>query len=224
MKELLVMLPDALLFGSLCFLVILAAFVESRRSLTWAGIVTVFAYLWAVHYQVEHIATSKVFASPHLQTLFGIDLSALGMKQFAGVVTLAILIFFDALGFKHHSSEYGKEGVLVILFGLLGASVMVGASHFLMSYLGLELLSLALVVLIAWGLEIPQIEAGVKYFILSSLASGLFLFGVSLVYGATGHLNFVSSSLVRVPFHQMYIVGQTFIIAGVAFTFSLLGK
>jgi len=210
------MLPDTLLFCSLCVLVLVAAFVESRRFLTWACIGTVLAYLWGVSYQGGHQDALKLMANAHLQSLFAFDASAQGMKGFAGLVTLAVLFFLDAVTFKQ-PSEHGKEGSLIVLFGLLGASLMVGASHFLMSYLGLELLSLSLVVLIAWGLETPQLEAGVKYFILSSLASGILLFGVSLIYGATGHLNFVSSAMVRYPFHDMYVVGQIFLVAGVAF-------
>jgi NADH-quinone oxidoreductase subunit N len=216
MNELLVMLPDAVLFFALCFLVLLAAFSGSRRMLTVFGILTLLSYLWGVSYQENHKVLLQSLSTAHLQSLFSFDISALGMKRLAGYVALLIIVFFEAIALRRPSDE-GKEGVLVIVFALLGASLMVGASHYLMSYLGLELLSLSLVVLIAWGLETPQLEAAVKYFILSSLASGILLFGVSLIYGATGHLNFVSSALVRYPFHQMYLIGQLFVVAGIAF-------
>ncbi|MES2206512.1 MAG: NADH-quinone oxidoreductase subunit N [Pseudomonadota bacterium] len=216
MSDLLVVLPDALLFGSLCFLVLVAAFLNSRCILRWASIATVLGYLWSVTYQTHHISELIAIGDAHFKSLFVLDASSLGMKTFAGIVTLLVIIFLESIVFAS-APEKAKEGVIIVLFGLLGASIMVGASHYLMSYLGLELLSLALVVLIAWGLETEQLEAAIKYFILSSLASGILLFGVSLIYGATGHLNFVSSALVRYPLYNMYTIGQILIVAGVAF-------
>ncbi len=216
MSELLVVLPDALLFGALCVLVLVAAFLNSRSVLSWASIVTVCGYLWALTYQNNHLFDLAVIGDAHFKSLFVLDASSLGMKAFAGIVTLLVIVFLESIVFSQEP-EKAKEGLIIVLFGLLGASVMVGASHYLMSYLGLELLSLALVVLIAWGLEKEQLEAAIKYFILSSLASGILLFGVSLIYGATGHLNFVSSALVRYPLYNMYTIGQVLIVAGVAF-------
>lgn len=222
MRELLLMLPDAFLFCALCLLVLIAAFVRCRRVLVFSSLCAVIGYLFCVSYQSNHLLEIRTGLSSHLLSFFNPDNASLGMKYFAGYAALAILVLFEAIGFKKtdaFKAMQKKEGLLLILFALLGASLMCGSSHFLMSYLGLELLSLSLVVLIAWGGETPQLEAAVKYFLLSALASGILLFGVSLIYGATGHLNFVSSALVRIPFHSMYILGQVLLVAGVAFKF-----
>ena len=81
----------------------------------------------------------------------------------------------------------------LMLFALLGMCVMVSASHMLTLYIGLELLSLALYALIALSREsVPATEAAMKYFVLGALASGLLLYGVSMVYGGTQSLHIVA--------------------------------
>ena len=75
------------------------------------------------------------------------------------------------------------------MFALLGMCVMVSANHFLTLYIGLELLSLSLYALIALRREDTRAsEAALKYFVLGALASGLLLYGISMIYGATGSL------------------------------------
>ena len=72
-------------------------------------------------------------------------------------------------------------------------SVMVSSAHFLTAYIGLELLSLSLYAMIALRRDSGRsAEAALKYFVLGALASGLLLYGISMVYGATGSLDFAS--------------------------------
>ena len=76
------------------------------------------------------------------------------------------------------------------LFSLLGISVMLSANNFLMIYLGLELMSLSLYALVALRRDHPPAtEAAMKYFVLGALASGFLLYGLSMMYGATGSLD-----------------------------------
>lgn len=81
------------------------------------------------------------------------------------------------------------EFFVLILFALLGIMVMISANHFLVLYLGLELLSLSLASLIALQRDSSvATEAAMKYFVLAALASGMLLYGLSMIYGATGTL------------------------------------
>ena len=83
------------------------------------------------------------------------------------------------------------EYVLLILFSVLGLFVLCAANDLITAYLAIELQSLAFYVLAAFKKNSSfSIDAGLKYFILGSFASGLFLFGSSLLYGITGTINF----------------------------------
>ena len=82
------------------------------------------------------------------------------------------------------------EFVTLLLFALLGMMVMISANSFLTLYLGLELLSLCLYAMVALNRDSAlSTEAAMKYFVLGALASGLLLYGMSMIYGATGTLN-----------------------------------
>ena len=115
------------------------------------------------------------------------------------------------------------EYYTLAMFALVGVSVMISADHFLTAYVGLELLSLSLYAMIALRRDSAQAaEAALKYFVLGALASGVLLYGVSMVYGATGTLQFgeimeasqsgnVNAWLLR--------LGVIFVVAAIAFKF-----
>ncbi len=115
------------------------------------------------------------------------------------------------------------EYPILVLFAVLGMMIMISANHLLVLYIGLELQSLALYVMVAFRRDsIRESEAGLKYFVLGALASGIILYGASLVYGFTGSLGFdaiannISSGEVAIG----AIIGMTFLIAGIAFKLS----
>lgn len=117
-----------------------------------------------------------------------------------------------------------KSGELYVLtlFALLGQMVMISAGNMLSVYLGLELMSLPLYALIALRRDdTTATEASMKYFVLGSLASGFLLYGMSMVYGATGHLDLAEVAAVIQSghaAHQMALVfGIVFLVAGLAF-------
>jgi NADH-quinone oxidoreductase subunit N len=113
------------------------------------------------------------------------------------------------------------EFMVLTLFALLGMMVMISASHFLTLYLGLELLSLSLYAMVALQRDSAiATEAAMKYFVLGALASGLLLYGMSMLYGATGSLEVaaVSEAISHgVPNKQLLTFGLVFIVAGLAF-------
>ena len=107
------------------------------------------------------------------------------------------------------------------LFATLGMMVMISANHFLTVYIGIELLSLSLYALVALNRDsIPATEAAMKYFVLGALASGLLLYGMSMIYGATGSLEIsaVSESLFSGQANKAILgFGIVFLVSGIAF-------
>ena len=111
---------------------------------------------------------------------------------------------------------------LVIMLGALGMSMMVSAADLLSLYIGLELQSLAAYVLAAFHRnEARSSEAGLKYFVLGALASGILLYGISLVYGFNGTTDFrvLQAVLIEAPSIGT-VIGLVFILAGLAFKVS----
>lgn len=113
------------------------------------------------------------------------------------------------------------EYYLLVLFATLGMMVMISAAHFLTIYLGLELMSLSLYALVAIDRDSPRAtEAAMKYFVLGALASGLLLYGMSMVYGATGTLEIggVAQALhLGVANKTVLVFGLVFVVSGIAF-------
>ena len=113
------------------------------------------------------------------------------------------------------------EFYVLTLFATLGMMVMISASHFLTLYLGLELLSLSLYAMVALQRDSAlATEAAMKYFVLGAIASGMLLYGMSMVYGSTGSLMLTDVSVAlqegvgqKVPL----VFGVVFIVAGLAF-------
>ena len=116
------------------------------------------------------------------------------------------------------------EYPVLVLFATLGMMLMVSAADFLALYVGLELQSLALYVLAAFRRDdAKSSEAGLKYFVLGALSSGLILYGISLIYGYTGTTDFVNAgqnALRDAPPPLGIIFGMVFICAAMAFKVS----
>ena len=119
------------------------------------------------------------------------------------------------------SGNLGGEFYVLALFALLGQMIMISANNFLIIYLGLELMSLSLYALIALRRDNAKAtEAAMKYFILGALASGFMLYGISMLYGASGTLDL---NEVRVALENgktngtIMVFGLVFLVAGLAF-------
>lgn len=133
------------------------------------------------------------------------------------------MLFVYAKPYNESRKLFTGEFYTLAMFAACGMSVMMSAGHFLTAYVGLELLSLALYAMIALRRDSAQAaEAALKYFVLGALASGLLLYGISMVYGATGSLNF-SEIVHTVKFGTfnawLLKLGVLFIVAAVAFKF-----
>ena len=115
----------------------------------------------------------------------------------------------------------GGEFYTLALFSLLGQMVMISGNNFLVIYLGLELMSLSLYALVALRRNHTQsTEAAMKYFILGALASGFMLYGISMLYGATGSLDLTEvakAAASPVVNKTILVFGVVFLVAGLAF-------
>ncbi len=143
--------------------------------------------------------------------------------------TLKITVFLSSAGALAYSREYlSNRGMMrgelhsLALFATLGMSVMISANHFLSLYLGLELLSLSLYAMIALRRDDRSAtESAMKYFVLGALSSGLLLYGISMIYGATGELEIpkVAAKIVadEIAGREVLVFGLVFLVAGIAF-------
>lgn len=117
------------------------------------------------------------------------------------------------------------EYPVLLIFSALGMMLMISADNFLAMYMGLELQSLSLYILASIRRDhIKSSEAGLKYFVLGALASGMLLFGISLVYGYTGHISFLgidkALSSGALTSGAGLSIGMVFVLAGIAFKIS----
>jgi len=116
---------------------------------------------------------------------------------------------------------FSGEFMVLTLFATLGMMVMISANHFLALYLGLELLSLCLYAMVALQRDSAiATEAAMKYFVLGALASGLLLYGMSMLYGATGSLELAKVSNVIQSGNAnntLLVFGLVFVVSGLAF-------
>lgn len=136
---------------------------------------------------------------------------------------IALLTFIYSKGYLRRRGLFKGEYCVLGLFAVLGMSIMISANSFLVVYLGLELLALCLYAMVAIDRDAPMaLEAAMKYLVLGALASGMLLYGISMIYGATGSLQL--DAIARILNtqdidDQILIFGLVFIVIGLAFKF-----
>ncbi len=140
------------------------------------------------------------------------------------VLAASVLGIVLCLDHNEHENLPRFEFPVLILYATVGMMVMASATNMMSLYLGVELQSLAIYVLAAFARDdLRSSEAGLKYFVLGALASGLLLYGISLVYGFSGSMDFAQlAKALADPAHvsQGLIVGIVFVVAGLAFKIS----
>jgi NADH-quinone oxidoreductase subunit N len=146
------------------------------------------------------------------------------LKCFASIAMMVTLVYGRAYAGSRDMLR-GGELFTLSLFSLLGMFVMISGHNFLVIYLGLELLTLSAYALVALRRDdLRATEAAMKYFVLGALASGFLLYGLSMVYGATGSLDLAevmkaiaggADTLKGSP--QVLTLGLVFVVAGLAF-------
>src|SRR4051794_33871636 len=137
----------------------------------------------------------------------------------------AAVAIIAAHGWFERGTEHASEYAVLIVFSAVGMSVMVSATSLISLYVGLELVSLAAYVLASYRrTDERSAEAGLKYFVLGALASGILLYGISLLYGFTGTTNFtgLAAAFGRGVPSLGLLFGLVFVLAGLAFKASVV--
>ena len=156
---------------------------------------------------------------------FGEAFIADGFARFMKVLTLvgSVVTLIMSVGFAKAEKFDKFEYPVLIMLSTLGMMLMISANNMISLYLGLELQSLALYVVAAINRDsVRSTEAGLKYFVLGALSSGMLLYGISLVYGYTGNTGFaeIAAALGEGERQLGLVFGLVFVLAGLAFKIS----
>jgi len=209
-------LPELILSIGATILMMVAAFTGRRGSslVSWLSVAVLLAATAALVGAPSH-------AGPVFDGLIAADLFASFGK--AIMFPAAAVAIIAAHGWFERDHEHSSEYAVLILFAAAGMSVMVSATSLISLYVGLELNSLASYVLAAYRRRDDRsAEAGLKYFVLGALASGILLYGISLLYGFTGTTNFtgIAAAFARGAPSLGLLFGLVFLLAGLAFKIS----
>ena len=206
-------MPEIFLLTMVCAILIIDLFLkdESRGATYMLSLIALMAtaFLSFSNYSDQSIST--------FNGSFILDPMATILKIAVCIVVIGVFIY--AKDYLKDRNIYKGEYFLLGLFGVLGMMVMISAGNFLTVYLGLELLSLSMYAMIAMQRDSSVAsEAAMKYFILGAIASGMLLYGMSMVYGVTGSLDLATiNKAVAGADRVVMSFGLVFIILGIAF-------
>jgi len=207
------LLPELVVIGGAFALLILDLFISNRHKV-WTHFLSVAILAIAFVLLLGGVGgQGEVFHGMFIR-----DNAADVMKTVVVLVSGLTLVY--GWSYLRERSLYQGEIAVLILFATAGMMLLVSAGSLLMVYLGLELLALCSYALVASNRENKlAAEAGMKYIVLGSLASGLLLYGMSLVYGATGslHLDVIHDAAAHSDERMLLLTGAVFMVAGVAF-------
>ena len=171
------------------------------------------------------ISLGIIFNSPQDQNIYLFDnsykIDSLSILMKVITIVSGIFVLISSYSYAKLERISDIEYSILILCSILGMLVMIGSYDLIVFYIGLELQSLSLYVLAAFNRnKINSSEAGLKYFVLSALSSGLLLYGCSLIYGFTGSTNFdiISENILASSTGNVF--GLVFILVGLAFKIS----
>ena len=213
MYSIVYILPEIFLSLSIMFLLMLGVFIKKSFNLVY--LLTILSLIFAIALilnQPDEII--KIFNDSYI-----IDRLSIFMK----VLTLSFCLFvlLSSKDYVKNTSIDKIEYPIIILASTLGMILMISSFDLIVFYLGLELQSLCLYILASFRREDERsTEAGLKYFVLSALASGLLLYGCSLIYGFTGSTNFEIISTNLNEANTGAVFGIVFIMVGLAFKVS----
>ncbi len=215
MLNLSIAMPEMFLLALACTVLLVDVYLkDDKRNITYVlsqlGLIITLVLISQQNPQSREIAFNGLFVN---------DLLATVLKY--SVVLLVAVVFVYSRRYLQERNIFKGEFYVLGLFGLLGMMVMISANHYLSMYLGLELLSLSLYAMVAFDRENPNAaEAAMKYFVLGAIASGMLLYGMSMVYGMTGSLNIVEVAVAVDKMEESNIVlifGLVFMVIGLAF-------
>jgi NADH-quinone oxidoreductase subunit N len=207
--------PELLLLGMACAILVADLFVsDDQRFITYALTQAALTGCFALTFLTANVDPVTTFSGMFVDDLMA-DMLKLMVYLGVGVMLVYSRPYLAARGL------FRGEFFVMVLFATLGMMIMISASHLLTLYLGLELLSLSLYSMVALQRDsATATEAAMKYFVLGALASGMLLYGMSMLYGATGTLSIAELSALAVSGGARTLVmvfGLVFIVAGLGF-------
>ncbi len=215
MPDLTPALPEIFVLAMVSLILVVDLFLSERnRFITYALTqLTLLGAAWMT------VATHVAAPAYTFSNMFVDDAMSDVLKLMSYISVSVVLVYSRA--YIRLRGMFRGEFFALVLFALLGMMVMISANHFLVLYMGLELLSLSLYAMVALQRDSAMAtEAAMKYFVLGALASGLLLYGMSMLYGATGSLNINQVATViqhSTGNHVVLTFGLVFIVAGLAF-------
>lgn len=209
-------LPELVVFtfGTLALL-IQAFWGQKRPAITYGFVQLTILLAGAISLAFLNESSSLTFDNMFIQ-----DKLSVILKIFIAL-SVFVCFVYSRVYLAENKMPRGEYYILG-LFAMLGMMVLVSSHHFLTLYLGVELMSLPVYAMVAMKRESGvALEAAMKYFIIGAMASGMLLYGISMIYGATNNLDFnaVSSSIATTSTEQQLILvfGLVFIMVGIAF-------
>ena len=215
MENLNLVLPEIFISLSIMFLLVLGVFKKNSSKIIFN--VSLLALL------ITAIITFNETSNIDRVTLFNNSVVIDYMSSLMKIITLlgAFLVLVISPTYLKTFMIYKIEYPVLILSSVLGMMVMISSNDLIVFYMGLELQSLALYVLATFNRDqVKSSEAGLKYFVLSALSSGLLLYGCSLIYGFSGSTNFNVISNQLNTNEYVLTFGIVFILVGLAFKIS----
>lgn len=207
-QEMILMLPEIVLVVGACFVLL------CPRSLAWPLTILVLAGT------VGAIAATAPEASALLMSGMFERSSEIDLLRIL-ICVLTVLVLRYARGHPVSPDRLqSNEFYTLAIFGCVGMFLISGAEHLITLYLGLEILALSLYPMIAMVRDDDRAgEVALKYFVLGALASGFLLYGMSLMYAATGtlHIGELASQLEQQEINRVLLLGMVFMLAGLAF-------
>jgi len=214
-ENLLAVLPEIVVLIGACVILLVDLFLrDDRRHVSyWLAQLTLLAAV---------CVTIKTLNGDAVRAFHGMvvdDLVADFLRLFS-FIAVSLVLFYGRTYLATRGLFRGETFVL-ILFALLGMQILITSNSFLTLYLGLELMSLSLYALVAIQRDVRiTSEAAMKYFVLGALASGFLLYGMSMIYGATGTLQIdlvMQSVLINNDNPLLLIFGLVFVVSAIAF-------
>ncbi len=213
--DLITALPELIIIGMAMFILLADLFLKPANRIA--------IYVLA---QLSLLAAAYFTFSTHVPSVTYAFTGAFVDDAMSDVLKLMIylgtsLIFVYSRQYIQQRDMFRGEFYALVLFAVVGMMIMVSGQNLLTLYVGLELLSLSLYALVALDRDNANAtEAAMKYFVLGALASGMLLYGMSMIYGMTGSLNIAeinTALMAGAKIHSVLILGLVFIVSGLAF-------
>lgn len=214
LTDVLTILPELYLLAATCVLLLMDVFLrDDQKGLThWLAIAIAAVAIWLVIGNGQSDVASA-FGGMYLN-----DGMATVLKVF--ILLSTILVFIYARPYLKQRNLHVGEFYSLTLFASIGAMFLVSAGNLVTVYVGLQLLALCSYTLVALNRESPlSSEAAMKYFVLSALASGMLLFGMSMIYGGTASLDLEQIATVapHAAHPNLLVFGLVFVVVGITF-------